>query len=217
MSSFFYRRVIPEPIDFENIAKSNASLWRRERVVPHLTRGMGACLLTEEEDERMNMITRMRRDLPRSVRCAFSVLIAFSAILIVSPDRAYGDVSVTISPHKIVLNAEGKFEDLQAVIRIPVPSGHILRDDFSVTLSLDGTQVAQAFDLRYCYVDDNFLASFDRTAIQQNPTVIDLAGQVVDGRVEGWFLTDDPEGNLCVNDFSGTDRVEIVGPGKKEK
>jgi hypothetical protein len=150
------------------------------------------------------------------MRCAFSVLVVLGAALIALPDRALGDESITISPHKIVLNAEGNFEDVQAVIRMPLPSGHVLLDDYSVTLSLDGTPVAQAFDLRYCYVDDNFLASFDRTAIQQNPAVIALAGQVVDGSVVGSFWTVAPDGTLCENYFSGTDRVEIVGSGKKE-
>ena len=123
-------------------------------------------------------------------------------------------VSITISPHKLVLKAKGQFEDVQAVIRMAMPSGYRL-SDFAVGLSFDGVLVSEAYAMRYCPVDDNFLASFDRHALQENPEVIAMAGSVVRAKVEGWYEAVSADGTTAIRRaFLGYDDVEIVLPGR---
>ena len=75
--------------------------------------------------------------------------------------------TVNINPHKIVLNAEGAADDVQANIPMVLPSAWIV--DFDVTLSFNGTVVAQAESARYCVIDDILIIGFDRTDLQNNP------------------------------------------------
>jgi len=121
---------------------------------------------------------------------------------------------VSMSPHRIVLNAEGQSEDVQAIISMPLPSGYALAD-YDVRLWLDGIEVAQAISFRYCYVDQNFLAGFDRTGLQTNPDVQAMAGETVPALVAGSYTAVNLEGDVFTKYFSGTDSVEIVAPGKK--
>ena len=121
---------------------------------------------------------------------------------------------MTISPHKIILNAKGQFDNVQAVIRIAMQPGYYL-SDYQVTLLFNNIPVSEAYDLRYCYIDDNFLASFDRTALQANPVVIDMAGLTVIATVSGWFEAESSDGDSYVHTFSCTDMVEIIDPDKK--
>ena len=136
---------------------------------------------------------------------AIVAIIALSSV-------AFAEV-LTMSPHKIVLNAQGKFEDVQAVIRMPMQAGYTL-SDYQVTLSFNGIPIIQAFNMRYCYIDDNFLASFDRTAIQNHPTVIGMANTTVIATVAGWYSAVNADGLSYTHDFSWTDDVEIVDPGR---
>ena len=121
---------------------------------------------------------------------------------------------LTMSPHRIVLNAQGDFPDMQAVIRQSMPGGYTL-GDYRVILSVEGTEVSEAFNLRYCYIDDNFLASFDRTAFQLHPAVIALANAgPVQARVEGWYEATNADGDVYRGTFDCTSRIEIVDPKK---
>ena len=121
---------------------------------------------------------------------------------------------MTMSPHKIILNAQGQFDNVQAVIRMPMMPGYSL-SNYQVFLSFDGIMVSEAYEFRYCYIDDNFLASFDRTAIQANQDVIGMAGRIVSAEVSGWFEAVDSYGNSYRKDFSYFDDVEILDPGMK--
>ena len=123
--------------------------------------------------------------------------------------------SVTMAPFKIVLNAQGIDQDVQANISMVLASGYML-DEYEVNLSFDGIQVSQAFDFRYCYIDDIFIASFDRADLQENPVVIGMANTVVTATVDGWFTAVNSDGESYKREFSGTDTVEIVKPGKKK-
>jgi hypothetical protein len=136
---------------------------------------------------------------------AIVAIIALSSV-------AFAEV-LTMSPHKIVLNAQGQFEDVQAVIRMPMQAGYTL-SDYQVTLSFNGIPIIQAFNMRYCYIDDNFLASFDRMAVQNHPTVIGMANTMVTATVAGWYSAVNSDGNSYTHDFSWTDDVEIVAPGR---
>jgi len=146
-------------------------------------------------------------------RMTIASLLAVMLILVMAPTQASCD-EMTMSPFKIILNAQGQFEDVQAVIRIPLQAGYSLTD-YQVTLKFNDIPVSEAFDFRYCYIDDNFLASFDRTALQANPTVIELANTVVVATVEGWFEGTAADGATYTQDFSCTDQVEILDPDKK--
>ena len=135
------------------------------------------------------------------------LVIAFAA----SP--SFGD-DMTMSPHKIILNAQGQFDNVQAVIRMPLKAGYSL-SNYQVFLSFDGIMIIEAYEFRYCYIDDNFLASFDRVSIQANRDVIDMAGRIVNAEVSGWFEAIDNDGNSYRQEFSYTDNVEILDPGMK--
>ena len=117
---------------------------------------------------------------------------------------------VKMTPHKIVLSGRGNADDYQAIIHIGLPSAYIV--DYEVSLTLDGTLVAYAESLRYCPIDDNLLAGFDRMEIQESEYVASLAGRTVTALVEGWVTVDGV--NPYTATFSGTDQVEIVAPAK---
>jgi hypothetical protein len=129
------------------------------------------------------------------------------------PTVASGE-EMTMSPYKIILNAKGQFEDMQAVIRIPLEAGYTL-DDYQVSLAFDGITVGEAISFRYCYIDDNFLAGFDRTEVQASPAVIAMANTLVTATVSGWFTAVNGEGNSYMQNFSCSDQVEIIDPDKK--
>jgi len=154
------------------------------------------------------------RMLIRSHVCRMGLLFIVAA-LIVSPSVSFGEV-MTMSPHKISLNAVGQFDDVQAVIRMSMKSGYVLAD-YSVILKFNDVPVSEAYDFSYCYIDANFLASFDRTALQANPDVTALAGQTVTATVEGWFSAENDLGESYTQSFSFNDRVEILDPEKSIK
>ena len=93
-------------------------------------------------------------------RDAITILLALAVLFIIAaPTVSHGE-EMTMSPFKIVLNAKGQFEDMQAVIRMSMKSGYTLAD-YQVGLAFNGVPVAEAISFRYCYIDDNFLAGFD--------------------------------------------------------
>jgi hypothetical protein len=141
---------------------------------------------------------------------AIVVLFVSLVALITVPTSA---TAMTMSPHKLVLNSVGSSEDVQAIIPMTITAGYTFTAG-EATLRFDGIEVATTISLRYCYIDDNLIVSFDKTALLQNPDVIALAGMVVTAEVEGSFTATDADGNTYTQDFSGTDEVEIVAPGK---
>ena len=121
--------------------------------------------------------------------------------------------TMTMSPHKIVINAVGQAEDLQAVINMSLAAGYRLTD-YEVTLSLDDQEVIEAQSFRYCYIDDNFLAGFNRQDVLNSPVVHALVGQTVVAKVAGWYVGTAADGSTQTFTFEAYDDVEIVGPGK---
>ena len=121
--------------------------------------------------------------------------------------------TVNINPHKIVLNAEGAADNVQANIPMVLPGARIV--DFEVTLEFNGTVVAEAESARYCLIDDMLIIGFDRTELQSNPDVQEMANSTVTARVDGYVTVESFDGGETTRDFSGTDTVEIVKPGKK--
>ena len=117
--------------------------------------------------------------------------------------------TVNINPHKIVLNAKGASDDVQANVRIILGGAWV--EEFGVKLFLDGIEVADAESAFYCVLDDILIVGFDRTELQSNPDVQALANQTVTATVSGWVLM---AGDATPTWFSGSDMVEIVAPGK---
>ena len=145
-------------------------------------------------------------------------LILFSAYL-ASAQEVLEDVPVTMSPYKIILNAElkGALQDVQAVIGMSMrPSEEYRLGEFKVTLYLDGVPVTDAFGFRYCYIDDNFLASFDREVIQTYLFEKKIFGTVLTATVAGWYETLKEGEDPVITEFSGDDSMEIVKPGNKK-
>jgi len=118
-------------------------------------------------------------------------------------------VRVNINPHKIVLNAEGKADDVQANIPIYLTSGW--EQGFTAELYFNDTIVAEAESARYCYIDDMLIIGFDRTELQNNPYVKAIANSTVTATVTATLTN--PDGELIT--IEGSDIVEIVKPGKK--
>ena len=137
-------------------------------------------------------------------------LLAFVLLIVVS-GIALAE-TVNINPHKIVLNAQGASDDVQANVHIVLPGS--LVEDFDVTLALDGIKVAEAESAFYCVLDDILIVGFDRTDLQNNEDVQDMANTTVTATVTGWVLM---AGEVEPKSFSGTDLVEIVAPGKNGK
>ena len=123
--------------------------------------------------------------------------------------------TVNINPHKIVLNAQGASDDVQANIHIVLAGAPVV--DFEATLSLDGTVVADAESAYYCAIDDILILGFDRTSLQDNPDVQALANTTVTATVVGTVTVVNADGEEITTSFSGSDTVEIVAPGKKAK
>ena len=156
-----------------------------------------------------------------SVSVAYCIIFALAFAVI--PALCHAE-SVSITPFKIILNAQcvGQSQDIQAIISKSMPSTYHI-DEYDVTLSFNGVEVASAFAFRYCYIDSNFLASFDREAIQADPYVASLASGEAVATVSGWFTVRDNEGNPIYDEdgdqikitFSGDDTVEILNPKKK--
>ena len=121
--------------------------------------------------------------------------------------------TVNINPHKIVLNAQGASDDVQANVHIILAGAPVV--DFDVTLSFDGIVVAKAESAFYCVLDNILIVGFDRTSLQNNPDVQDMANKTVTAKVAGTVTVENADGDEITASFSGSDTVEIVAPGKK--
>jgi hypothetical protein len=118
-----------------------------------------------------------------------------------------------ICPHKWILNAVGSAEDIQGIIRMPLDAGYSL-GDYDVTLSIEGETIAQAISFVYCYIDDNFIASFDKAEVWADPVVLQYAGSEVLATVEGWFIEVADDGSTITRTFTRSATIEILAPGK---
>ncbi|UCG59973.1 MAG: hypothetical protein JSU70_10720 [Phycisphaerales bacterium] len=138
------------------------------------------------------------------------VLLSGVLLVVVASGLCWAE-TVNINPHKIVLNARGASDDVQANIHIILSGAPVI--DFDVTLTLKGSVVAEvkAESAFYCVLDNILIVGFDRTELQNNPEVQALANQTVTATVTGAVLMADG----TWTDFDGSDTVEIVAPGKK--
>jgi len=140
-------------------------------------------------------------------------LLLVAALLVAAVSAVCLAETVNINPHKIVLNAQGEADDVQANIPMVLPGAQIV--DFAVTLSFNDTVVAEAESARYCVIDDMLIIGFDRTDLQNNPDVQQMANSTVTAAVDGYVTVENSDGDETTRTFGGTDMVEIVKPGKK--
>ena len=160
------------------------------------------------------MKTRSGSELPRLFGCLISCLL-FGLVAI--QDCTAQDVitaPMNMTPYKIILNAQGQADSFQSILSMTLPSGHRLVD-YEVELSLNDLLVLTAYDFRYCYLDYNFLAQFDREELLAHPIVQELAGSIAVATVAGWYYAEDSAGNGITRFFTGSDLVEILAPGRK--
>lgn len=124
--------------------------------------------------------------------------------------------SMNVAPHKWILNAQGNALDVLAIYGGSMPAGGVI-SDFHVILQLDGVDVASAIDFEYCYVDNNYIAHFDKTALFSHPWVQSLAGTTVTAALVGSYEVTLPDGSIMAFMVPVlADVVEIVKPGKKK-
>jgi len=151
-------------------------------------------------------------------------VISLLALLLVSQNSGADDPvvnHVTISPYKIILNAENKgvSQDIQAIISMPMPSGYSITDQLSVTLQFktfdnEESKLFSSIALRYCYIDNNFLATFDRKLIQTSLVGSPAIRGIVTATIGGTCTIENSTGSETIT-FNGSDLVEIIDPGKK--
>jgi hypothetical protein len=158
----------------------------------------------------MNMFRAMRS----RVLLTGVLLVAAVSVLCLADDII--NVNVNINPHKIVLNAEGKADDVQANIPIGLASALIV--DFDITLSFEGTTVVvEAESARYCLIDDILIIGFDRTDLQKELAEEISTTTTVTATVDGYVTVINANNDEIRTDFIGSDTVQVVEPGKKDR
>jgi len=143
----------------------------------------------------------------RIIRLAVFTLV-LSASPVLSTVAEADEFPMWMSPFKLVLNAQGQFEDVEGNFAVGLPPGAF--ESFEFGLYFDDVLVSEAYAVRYCAIDDVLSVSFDRTALLANPDVKKLAGYTVEARVEGSLVV---ATGVEVSLF-GYDDVEILGPGR---
>ena len=119
--------------------------------------------------------------------------------------------NVQFSPDQIVLNAIGQQDDLLVIVRKPMPAGYSIAE-FNVNLFLADTQISEAYALRYCTVDENYLVSFDWDLVVNSPQLTSFIGTIVTGSISGTVTLVNEAGDTFAETLSGTDEVEILDP-----
>ena len=119
-------------------------------------------------------------------------------------------VPVSMSPYKIILNAEckGSSQDIQAIVSIsPANYEKIKGNTINIRFG-EGGPTSKTTSYKYCIIDANLLVSFNRTEIQK-----ELIEDDIKGVIEVTVNDTDSDGNIF---FIGTSTVEIIAPGNKK-
>ena len=142
------------------------------------------------------------------------VVVGLVAALLAVPGVVSAENRVKIAPHRIVLNAKGQSDGIDAIVGIWLPSSAITEYEAILYLVVEDDPdnpipIASVVAVRYCAVDDNLFVTFDREEIQNNPYIIACAGQTVRFWVDGSVTVGGD-----VYEFSGGDEVDIHDPGR---
>ena len=133
-----------------------------------------------------------------------------SAVFFVFPGQILSD-TVNISPFKIILNADGNSDDIQARIPMALPAGEIT--DFGASLLFGkAPEVLTTEDFYYCVIDNILHIYFDRGV------VLDY---LRDNKIEGDEVIAQVWGSICVGEqcveFEGFDIVEVIDPDHRNQ
>ena len=137
------------------------------------------------------------------------VAVGILALVLLAGGTCWAE-TVNINPYRIVLNAQGAFDDVQANVPIFLEGSRV--SSFDVTLVLDEVQ-AKAESAYYCVVDNMLIIGFDRAALQMDLDAQDMGNTIVTATVTGTVTMN----TGYSASFSGSDTVEIVAPGAKGK
>lgn len=125
--------------------------------------------------------------------------------------------TMTVAPHNWILNAQGNAIDVLTIYGGAMPAGGVITGH-NVTLQLEGQTVSTAMDFEYCYVDQNYIAHFEKSNLFQHPVVVSLAGNTgLSVSISGTYILSFPDGSsqtYYVPLLTGT--VDIQKPGKKK-
>ena len=153
----------------------------------------------------LKMNARRKSDLRLIFGCFLLVFVLF-----VFPGQGLSDI-VNISPFKIILNADGNSDDIQAKIPMALPAGEIT--GFEASLRIDSAdEILITSDFYYCAIDNILHVYFDRK------TVLDY---LKDNKIEGKGLLAEVWGDFYVGaepfEFEGDDIVEVLDPDHRNQ
>ena len=154
----------------------------------------------------------MNTTLTKTMKSVITLMCILSLTFFATTNNANSQ-TMTMAPHKIILNALGNSESIQAV----VPMHLTVFNGCEATLTVGGYTIAETSEAKYCYIDDILLVYFDRTVVLTHPDMLLMDGQIVEASVDGVVYTVDGDGNSIAREFSAQDDVEIVDPEKKDK
>ena len=150
------------------------------------------------------------------MKTTLKTLIALTSVICLTifatPNITYAQ-TMTIAPFKIVLNQQGNTESVQAVVPMTLESGYLF-SNCEATLYIGGVMIAENYDAKYCYIDDNLLIYFDRVGVIGDEALADMANTIQTATVEGTVMMVNTDGDMISRGFSAYDDVEIVDPEK---
>ena len=152
----------------------------------------------------------METTLTKTLKSVITLMCIFSIVFFATTNSANSQ-TMTMAPHKIVLNALGNSTSVQAVI----PMHLSVFNGCEATLTIGGITIAETTEAKYCYIDDNLLVYFDRLEVLTHQDMMSMDDTIQQAVVEGTVYTVDADGNDISLTFSAWDDVEIVDPEKK--
>ena len=150
------------------------------------------------------------------LRLTLIVCVVFTLLfmsLTIQSDDSIINVGVSMTPYKIILNAQcvGEQQDIQAIVSVSSAVFENIKDK-TIALYFGGDE-ANTFTTKiysYCYLHSNMLVSFERLPIQEKLKELGISG-ITTATVTAKFFDDNSEEVT----FIGTDSVEILSPSKQ--
>jgi len=121
--------------------------------------------------------------------------------------------TMSVAPYRIVLNAQGNFDDIQCSFPGTMPSGYSIYS-FDLELYFNDNLVAEAESFTYCYIDNIYFAGFDRTELQNNSYVQSMSEGEADAMMTGTYILSNSDNETITYEITKYDVVYIKKPGK---